>query len=129
MPTTVTPFTTPGQTDRNVALAWTVWLLREDDSAKSILDAMMNGLAAGCVCGGCIDVVYAALRRMKFVHRKENAFAWTRRGAALGLLFSSLVYGTVWGRMLDVSHSAPASRSKPPEVMSDPWAGAGSSKD
>ena len=120
MPTTL--FTTPGQMDRNVAKAWTVWLLREDDSPQSILDAIMNGLSLGCVCGGAVDASYAMLRRLRFSSSNEGAFSWTRRGAALGGLISVAFYCTLRVYNNVAPENASASAAPPSELIQDPWA-------
>ena len=119
----MTPFSTPGAHDRNVAIAWTQWLQREDDSPQSILDAAMNGLAAGCVCGGGADLASAVLWRMKFLRTRDASLSWTRSGAALGCGFSMLFYFILSnkaappGRM-DGNTSSQLAKN---EVMSDPW--------
>ena len=120
MPTTL--LTTPGQMDRNVAKAWTLWLLREDDSPQSILDAIMNGLSLGCVCGGAVDASYAMLRRLRFSSSNEGAFSWTRRGAALGGLISVAFYCTLRVYNNVAPENASASAAPPSELIQDPWA-------
>ena len=74
---------TPGQQDQNVAIAWTQWLLREEDAPQSVMDAIMNGIAGGAVVGSGADVMASNLRR------SPGALAWTRRGAVAGCLVST----------------------------------------
>jgi hypothetical protein len=120
---TVTPFTTPGQHDRNVAVAWTQWLLRDDDAPRSVLDAAMNGLAAGSVSGAGVDILYAMLRRAQLSTAQDAVYAWTRRGAAMGATFSIACYAARTCSTRFVSEVQPSNvvRSGSAELMSDPW--------
>ena len=110
----------PGGDDKNVAVAWTAWMLREDDSPTSVMDAIMNGLAAGVFCGGIGDLTAGMLRRL----RGESALTWTRRGAFFGAVLSPLFYCTIpYVDPVASSkiESAPESAAAP--TMSDPYAG------
>ena len=107
-----------GWDDRNVAIAWTKWLLREDDSPQSILDAVMNGLAAGSAVGFCCDAP-------RMLARPPDVFVWTRRGACIGLFFSvaqycikQMMHATSSHNLLPEGMHAAVPRS---EELKDPW--------
>ena len=107
-----------GWDDRNVAIAWTQWLLREDDSPKTIMDAVMNGLAAGCVCGGAIDLT-------RLMSRPPDVFVWTRRGAFFGLILNVVPYCLHQSGAISPQRLVPDSTSRSSTmdaVMGDPWA-------
>ena len=106
---------THGWDDRNVAIAWTKWLLREDDSPQSILDAVMNGLAAGSVFGFCVDAP-------RMLARPPDVFVWTRRGACIGLFFSVAQYCSKQGHAISPHNLLPeGTRAVRSEELKDPW--------
>ena len=114
-------FSTPGQMDKNVARAWAQWLLREDDSPQTILDAVMNGLALGSIYGGGADALHASLQRLGLAAARDHVFFWTWRGAGIGCAFSTFLYCSLqmrlWQQPLLASDATARS-----ELIADPWA-------
>ena len=91
----VTPFVTPGSQDRNVALAWTTWLLREDDTPTTLGDNIMNGLCCGSALGcGCDVLTYLIdrLRAPRGGRLYRGPYAWTRTGGAYGFAIGIATY-------------------------------------
>ena len=107
--------------ERNVAIAWAKWLLREDDSPQSFLDAAMNGLAAGVLLGGGADILHLALRKPRTNKVAHDYFLFTRRGATFGCAVSLILYSAQKSlsrsRALESSHTT----LKAPDVLGDPW--------
>ena len=107
--------------DRNVAVAWTQWLLRDDDSPVTLGDAAMNGLAAGAVCGAAVDTLAALLRRARLTTSTSATFTWARRGAVVGCSVTMMSFA-----VLQLRASAPRqllATQKEDALMSDPWVG------
>lgn len=124
---TILPFVTPGMHDNNVAAAWTAFLLREDDSPRTFLDHVMNGLAGGAASGALADLMNGAIRRIFPQSRAHPPLAWTMRGAVMGCALSCAAF--VAKSVLPLSPAVaahgdvPAAQQVLPqkELLSDPW--------
>ena len=116
----LTPFITPGATDRNVAAAWATWLLREDDAPASMGDHLMDGLAGGGVLGCCFDIATALLRRAGIVNASRGAYGWTRVGASMGAFVGISSFAAKRIAARDTPREA--KNASDDLVVRDPWA-------
>ena len=116
-------FTLPGQQDRNVAIAWAQWLLREDDQPHTVMDAIVNGFIGGALLGGSADAVGMVFLRRSRVH---VPFVWARRFATIGCVFTVASHAARSRLPLAVESAQHHAASPTPaehSMMRDPWAG------
>ena len=121
------PLVTPGVHDNNVAAAWTAFLLREDDSPRTLMDHVMNGLAGGALAGAGADAVHWIYRKVSPPQGSapSAALPWTRRGALIGCgvsVFAFVVKKLVSPRSAERLQQAETRGGLPSELMADPWA-------
>ena len=122
-------FKTPGLHDRNVAASWTAFLLRDDDSPRSLMDFVMNGMAGGALAGLAADGLGTLVRRMRWSPKAEEPLLWTRRGSVLGSAVCCAAYARmrVQGRAAASAGGAKLAESQEcgageHEYVVDPWA-------